>query len=163
RRAARHAGADHGLRRGGRAGRRPQAAGPRGPPAADHDVRRRRRPGRARLPEVSLRQSEHLGGRAGQALLAVTERRGRVTRPPYDGATLGAQVGDDPQDVAANRAALAAELDRPAGHLVFMNQVHGDTVAVVDGPRDAPVPDVDALVTTVRGLALVVLVADCVP
>jgi YfiH family protein len=45
-----------------------------------------------------------------------------------------------------------------------MNQVHGTDVAVVDGPwGDAPVPEVDAIVTTRRGLALAVLTADCVP
>ena len=46
-----------------------------------------------------------------------------------------------------------------------MHQVHGRAVAVVDGPQDpaAPLPEADALVTTSRGLGLVVLVADCVP
>ena len=47
-----------------------------------------------------------------------------------------------------------------------LRQVHGDEVVqVVDppaGPRDA-VPDADALVTTRRGLGLMVRVADCVP
>jgi YfiH family protein len=50
-----------------------------------------------------------------------------------------------------------------------MNQVHGRDVAVVDapfdGPQDAPgaAGRVDAVVTTRPGLALAVLVADCVP
>src|SRR5207245_2818191 len=45
----------------------------------------------------------------------------------------------------------------------WMEQVHGRTVAVVDGPRPTPVEATDALVTTEPGLAVVVLVADCVP
>lgn len=47
-----------------------------------------------------------------------------------------------------------------------MNQVHGDTVLLVDEPGPAPadpVPTGDALVTTTLGLGLMVRVADCVP
>lgn len=43
-----------------------------------------------------------------------------------------------------------------------MDQVHGTEVAVVDGTPGAA-PRADALVTTTPGLALGVLVADCVP
>ena len=44
-----------------------------------------------------------------------------------------------------------------------MNQVHGDRVAVVDGPRGTAVDDTDALVTGTPRLALAVVTADCVP
>jgi YfiH family protein len=44
-----------------------------------------------------------------------------------------------------------------------MQQVHGASVAAVDGPRPDPVRETDGLVTATPGLALVVLVADCVP
>ena len=44
-----------------------------------------------------------------------------------------------------------------------MEQVHGRTVTVVDGPTPEPVPVTDALVTSARDLGLVVLTADCVP
>ena len=45
-----------------------------------------------------------------------------------------------------------------------MNQVHGRGVAVVGEPwGQAPLPDVDALVTTRGDLTLGVLTADCVP
>jgi len=93
----------------------------------------------------------------------VTDRRGGRSRAPYDSFNLGDHVGDDAGDVAANRARLAAELRVPAGHLVWMRQVHGTGVAVVDGPRPEPVPDTDALVTATPGVVLCVLVADCVP
>jgi YfiH family protein len=93
----------------------------------------------------------------------VTDRRGGRSRPPYDSFNLGDHVGDDAGDVAANRARLAAELGLPGDRLVWMTQVHGDGVAVVDAPRAGPVPDTDALVTRTPGLALCVLVADCVP
>ena len=93
----------------------------------------------------------------------VTDRRGGRSRSPYDSFNLGDHVGDDPGDVAANRARVARELGVPADRLVWMSQVHGAGVAVVDGPRDGAVAGTDALVTATRGLVLCVLVADCVP
>jgi polyphenol oxidase len=93
----------------------------------------------------------------------VTDRRGGRSRSPYDSFNLGDHVGDDPADVAANRARVARELQVPEDRLVWMNQVHGTGVAVVDGPQDGPVAGTDALVTATRGLVLGVLAADCVP
>lgn len=92
-----------------------------------------------------------------------TTRAGGVSAPPFDTFNLGDHVGDDPAAVAANRAKLAAVTGLGANRLVWMNQVHGDRVEIVDGPRVAAVDDTDALVTVVRGLGLVVVTADCVP
>ena len=93
----------------------------------------------------------------------VTDRRGGRSRSPYHSFNLGDHVGDDPADVAANRGRVGRELGVPEDRLVWMQQVHGTGVAVVDGPRDGAVPATDALVTATRGLVLCVLVADCVP
>ena len=93
----------------------------------------------------------------------VTDRRGGRSVSPYDSFNLGDHVGDDPAAVAANRARVARELGVGEDRLVWMDQVHGTGVAVVDGPQDGPVPGTDALVTATPGLVLGVLVADCVP
>ncbi|MGY2085037.1 peptidoglycan editing factor PgeF [Blastococcus sp. SYSU DS0539] len=93
----------------------------------------------------------------------VTDRRGGRSRPPYDSFNLGTHVGDDPADVAANRARVARELGVAEDRLVWMDQVHGTGVAVVDGPRQEPVAATDGLVTATPGLVLAVLAADCVP
>jgi YfiH family protein len=93
----------------------------------------------------------------------VTDRRGGRSRPPYDSFNLGDHVGDDPADVAANRGRVARELGVPEERLVWMSQVHGNGVAIVDGPLAGPLPETDALVTSTPGLVLCVLVADCVP
>jgi YfiH family protein len=90
-----------------------------------------------------------------------TTRAGGVSAPPYDSFNLGDHVGDDPAAVAANRQRLADAVSADA--IVWMNQVHGDRVVTVDGPRERAVNDTDALVTTVPGLALAVVTADCVP
>jgi YfiH family protein len=93
----------------------------------------------------------------------VTDRRGGRSRSPYESFNLGDHVGDEASAVAANRERVARELGVPGDRLVWMNQVHGTAVAVVDGPQEGPVPATDALVTTTPGLVLCVLVADCVP
>jgi len=93
----------------------------------------------------------------------VTDRRGGRSRSPYDTFNLGDHVGDDQADVAANRTRVARELAVGEERLVWMNQVHGNRVAVVDGPQDGHVAGTDALVTAAPGLVLCVLVADCVP
>ncbi|MBO0852715.1 MAG: peptidoglycan editing factor PgeF [Nocardia sp.] len=92
-----------------------------------------------------------------------TTRAGGFSRPPYDSFNLGDHVGDDPEAVRRNRIRLAEVIGLAPSRLVWMEQVHSRTVAVVDGPRPGPVPVTDALVTTVPELALVVVTADCVP
>ncbi|MCX0274345.1 peptidoglycan editing factor PgeF [Nocardia zapadnayensis] len=93
----------------------------------------------------------------------VTTRAGGFSAPPYDSFNLGDHVGDDPEAVRRNRARLADTLGLPADHVIWMEQIHGRTIATVDGPRTEPFPGTDALITTRPGLALVVLSADCVP
>ncbi|WP_414938102.1 peptidoglycan editing factor PgeF [Amycolatopsis sp. cmx-11-51] len=93
----------------------------------------------------------------------VTTRAGGASRPPYDTFNLGDHVGDDAGDVFANRKRLAAELGLAEDRLAWMEQVHGRTATVVDGSETSAAEATDALVTAEPGLALVVLVADCVP
>lgn len=95
-----------------------------------------------------------------------TTRAGGVSKAPFDSFNLGDHVGDDPKAVAANRSRLAEATGLGPDRLVWMNQVHSDRVAVIDGPQRAVVggeQGVDALVSTVPGLAMVVVTADCVP
>jgi YfiH family protein len=93
-----------------------------------------------------------------------TDRSGGQSKRPYASLNLGAGVGDDPADVAANRAVLAGQHGLVPPGIAWMRQVHGTQVRYA-GPgwpdRD---PDAcDAVYTDVPGLALAVLVADCVP
>ncbi|MFI7497238.1 peptidoglycan editing factor PgeF [Streptomyces sp. NPDC049687] len=105
-----------------------------------------------------------LRGDASGAHFAFTDRWGGVSAAPYEELNLGGAVGDDPAAVRTNRELAAKSLGLDPGDVVWMNQVHGADVAVVDGPwGDEPVPRVDAIVTVRRGLALAVLTADCAP
>jgi YfiH family protein len=93
----------------------------------------------------------------------VSTRAGGRSGGVYTSFNLSAGVGDDPGAVAANRARVTAELGVP---VVFLAQVHGTRVEVVNGPPDAGDADVeatDAAVTAQPGIGLAVLAADCVP
>jgi len=93
----------------------------------------------------------------------VTSRAGGVSASPYESFNLGDHVGDDPAAVDANRRRLAREIGVEPDHLVWMEQIHSRNVTVVTEPADEVIPVTDALVTTVPGLALATLSADCVP
>ena len=92
-----------------------------------------------------------------------TTRAGGASAPPFDTFNLGDHVGDDPGAVAANRKRLGAAIGLGGDGVVWMNQVHGDRVVVVDGAVEGAVDNTDALVTTAPRLALAVVTADCVP
>jgi len=66
-------------------------------------------------------------------------------------------VGDSPEIVARNRELLS----KITGPIQFMNQVHGDEVVEVKSIGDDPT--CDALITRAPGIALAVMVADCIP
>ncbi|QRJ58593.1 peptidoglycan editing factor PgeF [Corynebacterium macginleyi] len=93
--------------------------------------------------------------------MVFTSRAGGASAYPYESFNLGSHVGDNPANVGANRERLL----RITGieNIVWMEQLHTNTVTVVDGPRDTPVPATDAILTTQRRLGLGVLVADCTP
>lgn len=93
-----------------------------------------------------------------------TTRRGGVGVAPYDTLNLGANVGDAPASVAANRARVWSDLGFAERQVALAEQVHGDGVAVVKaGTGSVPIPGVDALVTNVPDLLLMLFFADCVP
>ncbi|WP_343035565.1 laccase domain-containing protein, partial [Cellulomonas septica] len=94
-----------------------------------------------------------------------TTRAGGVSRAPYDALNLGAGVADDPSAVAENRRRVARWV---GAAVAYGTQVHGRQVAVVraapteDDDPLASVGEVDALVGVAPGVAVGVLVADCV-
>jgi len=101
----------------------------------------------------------------------VTTRHGGVSSGTYASLNLGLHVGDAAGDVLENRRRAAAALGADPGDFVFCVQAHGPSVQVVtvgDRGRGAltqqdAIPGTDALVTRDPGVALTVMVADCVP
>jgi len=87
-----------------------------------------------------------------------TNRTGGVSTGAFASLNLGDHVGDVPVAVAENRSILA----RKFGPVQFMKQVHGDRIAIIEEVTDEA-PTADALVTGIPGIALAVMVADCIP
>ena len=87
-----------------------------------------------------------------------TKRTGGVSHGAFASLNLGTHVGDELSDVLQNRSIAAQNF----GSVQYMNQVHGNRIALIEEVTDE-IPTADALVTGIPGIALAVMVADCIP
>ena len=123
-----------------------------------------------RLPEPFYARGEHLGVDLPGAQALFTTRRGGFSDGPYASLNLGRLTDDDPDAVRRNRARLE---ERAGGRLAYIRQVHGTFVRRIAGTGDvgvAPLPDgdvelleADGQATGLRGVAPMVMTADCLP
>ena len=91
-------------------------------------------------------------------------RSGGVSQGVYASLNGGLGSNDAPDNVAENRARMAAALGVPVGHLLTAYQIHSPDVAVVDKPwTKENRPRADAIVTRTPRLAIGVSTADCGP
>lgn len=90
-------------------------------------------------------------------------RAGGVSEGIYRGLNAGVGSQDARENVAENRARIAASLGVAPKNLLSLYQVHSPDALVVREPFGAERPRADALVTDRPGLALGVLSADCGP
>ncbi len=108
-----------------------------------------------------------LDGEAGQdrgIRHAFFTRQGGVSGGLFASLNCGFGSGDDPHKVAKNREIAAAQLGVAPARLVSCHQVHGtQTITVEEAWRREHNPRADAMVTTVPGIALGILAADCAP
>ena len=88
-----------------------------------------------------------------------TTRQGGVSAVPYSSLNLGDHVGDVATRVAANRALLGRSIGAAP---VFLQQMHGTHLLAIDG-NTVSGRQADAAITTQRGIACTILVADCLP
>src|SRR6185437_9165981 len=91
-------------------------------------------------------------------------RSGGGSQGVYASLNGGLGSNDAPDNVAENRARMAAALGVPVGHLLTAYQIHSPDVAVVDKPwTKENRPRADAIVTRTPRLAIGVSTADCGP
>ena len=76
---------------------------------------------------------------------------------------LAYHVNDIKENVDKNREAVALKMDYKNEDLVYMNQVHGNSVQIVDENSPKFIDNCDGLITKAKGLPLMVMVADCIP
>ena len=94
-----------------------------------------------------------------------TTRRGGTSEGRYAGLNLGADTGDRPEAVRANRSLLCAELGLAAERVSMVRQVHGAEVRRIDAPSRPGRftgglrgwPEGDGLASRAPGLGLAVL------
>jgi len=107
------------------------------------------------------------------ARVAFSTRQGGVSEGRYESLNLGIFTGDAPERVEENRRRLADHLALDPQRIAMGWQVHGTDIAAWPDPppvgRDgyaapgAQLDKVDGHTTTVEGLGLLVLAADCLP
>jgi len=95
----------------------------------------------------------------GRVRAGTTTRSGGDSQPPFDSFNLAQHVGDDPDAVKRNRAALLRNLRLPAAPQ-WLEQTHSNRVIYLPQDTDRRA---DAAVTTRAGVVLAILTADCVP
>lgn len=103
--------------------------------------------------------------------VAFSTRRGGVSESPYESLNLGILTDDDRGRVAENRELLAADIGLETERVAMGWQVHAADIREWDAPPDAggyaspgaELAKVDGHATSVPGLGLLVLVADCLP
>lgn len=86
-------------------------------------------------------------------------RDGGVSSAPWDSLNVGLMVGDAEEMVKKNRRLIKDAL--LLNSLVGAKQIHGDQVAVVHRDPGRDIDGVDALITDVAGLGLMIQQADC--
>jgi len=96
-------------------------------------------------------------------LVHISDRRGGVSPKPYDSLNLALHVGDDPKNVLQNRTILSEKLGFNLQNLIYMDQTHSNNVERIYDPSINKIKNCDALITDIKNISLMVMVADCVP
>ncbi len=101
----------------------------------------------------------------------ISTRNGGISKPPFDTLNLSFNVSDDPKNVIQNRELLAEALGIDIESITTAKQVHNNKVAVVarhmrgKGAKNqgSALENIDAMVTNVPDVLLMIQVADCIP
>lgn len=97
---------------------------------------------------------------------AIFTRRGGVSPEPWNGLNMGISVGDQRDNVIANRERVFEVMDRPIGSLSDSWLVHGKDVLEWEQPRSIGMdgsPKADIIITNNPEVTLFMRYADCVP
>ena len=90
-------------------------------------------------------------------------RKGGVSKGIYASMNVGLGSDDKPEWVVTNRQLICLALGADIEQLATVNQIHSADVAIVEQAMTGNRPRADALVTSVPGLAIGILTADCGP
>ncbi len=117
--------------------------------------------------DIKVHEFEHLKQEA-HILHGVFTRIGGTSRGVFDSLNIGMDSGDDQTAVSNNRKCIIKKMGMKP--LVFLNQVHGDTIKVLkkddNDLSQLFIPGketymADGIITDMKGVSLVIQVADC--
>ncbi len=95
---------------------------------------------------------------------AFLSRRGGVSPPPFDTLNFDPRDSDLPENIKENIKRVSRAFGIDGERLVTVNQVHGDAVHLVTEKNLGGVPpDADAIITSLRGVPIGIMTADCLP
>lgn len=80
-----------------------------------------------------------------------------------DDGNLAYHVPDTKENVDKNRKKLATKYDFDLHNLIYMNQVHGNNIEIVNKDSSRLIDNCDGIITNDKNLTLMVMVADCIP
>ena len=128
----------------------------------------RARPGPTSRP-AALEHREHGGvrvltdadARERGVLVAFGDRRGGVSRPPFDELNLNMEGGDRVADAVENRRRVAAAAGFDPGAILLFRPVHGIALETVVAGQIEDDRAADGMVTAAPGMVLGLLTADC--
>ncbi|MDD5749026.1 MAG: polyphenol oxidase family protein, partial [Actinomycetota bacterium] len=104
-------------------------------------------------------------------VVAFTNGFGGVSSGPFESLNLSFNVGDRQENVLSNRKRVGGEIGIPPSSWITAKQVHGTNIVLV-GEREkgrggldysSAIPDCDGLICSTKGIACVMLIADCLP
>jgi len=117
--------------------------------------------------DINVYGFEHLK-KDGHIVHGVFTRAGGTSRGAFDSLNIGMDSGDEPTAISNNRKLIIRKMGMKP--LVFLNQVHGDTIKVLK-KDDNDLSQIfepgketytaDGIITNMKGVFLVIQVADC--
>jgi YfiH family protein len=91
-------------------------------------------------------------------------KKGGVSKNIYNSLNCGLGSDDDEKNVLSNLSNVSEKLRINKNNLFTMNQTHSNNVVIInESNQDTKKVHADALITSIKNIAISVLTADCVP
>lgn len=100
----------------------------------------------------------------------ISSRKGGVSENAYNSLNIGFGTDDEYSNVLENRRIMADSVGIPLESFIMLNQVHKTNIAIIFPEmkgmgaikKENAIRETDAMITSVKGICLYVMAADCV-
>ncbi len=92
-----------------------------------------------------------------------TDRFGGVSSGDYESLNVSPNVGDNIRNIMQNRQIIADDNGFLLENLVYMKQIHSNSVKIINNSFINEIKDCDGLITSKRKIPLMTMAADCAP